>query len=86
MKKLLFAVIAILSLSACSGTKDLAEARVDMPVAFTPGHTPVTPQDSLSLADLKWWEFYADSTLSSIMRIALENNRDLQKAAAKVRR
>lgn len=76
-------LLLILALaSSCSGTRGLSRPDLDMPDTFTEGAG--TPVDSLSIADLKWWEFYADSTLASIMRTALENNRDLLKAAAKV--
>lgn len=72
-----------LSLAACSGTKGLAKPDLQMPPNYLSTHGPVTP-DSLSVADLKWWEFYSDSTLSSLMRRALENNHDLLKAAARI--
>lgn len=65
----------------CSGTKNLTAARVDMPAEFTAG---VKSVDSMSIADMKWWEFYTDTTLTAIMRVALDNNRDLLKAAARM--
>lgn len=77
------AVIAIIATS-CSGTKNLSRARTDLPSSYIEGYRSGLASDTLSIADLKWWEFYADSTLASIMRTALENNRDLLKAAAKV--
>lgn len=67
-------------LAACSGTKDLVRAQVDTPESYLSDITP----DSLSIADMQWWEFYTDSTLKVIMQRALENNRDLLKAAARV--
>ncbi len=51
-----------------------------MPAEYTPGFE----SDTASVADIAWWEFYTDSTLCRIMRLTLENNRDLLKAAAKV--
>lgn len=78
------AAVGVVLLSACSGTKNLSRARTDMPSSYIPGYLSGTDTDTLSIADLKWWEFYADSTLASIMRIALDNNRDLLKSAAKV--
>lgn len=84
MKKILIILMAAVLFSACSGTRNLTKARLDLPASFT-GEAAVPPAaDSLSLADLKWWEFYTDSTLTSIMRTALENNRDILKAAARV--
>ena len=86
IKHLIAAAALLIALLAtgCSGTKNLSQARTDMPGSFVEGFDTGLEQDTLSIADLKWWEFYADSTLASIMRIALDNNRDLLKAAAKV--
>lgn len=64
----------------CSGVKNLRKPQVDMPPAYTAG----TAGDSVSLADMGWWEFYADSTLSRYISRTLENNKDLLAAAAKI--
>lgn len=83
-KKNLHASLIILMtiglLCSCSGTKDLVPARLEMPRTFMAESTP----DSLSIADMAWWEFFTDPTLKKIMSIALDNNRDLLKAAAKI--
>lgn len=71
---------AAIVLSACSGTKNLVPASTEMPAVFVPGETP----DSTCIADMAWWEFYTDTTLTKIMRVTLENNRDLLKAAARI--
>lgn len=84
MKNIIFAAIAGAMLASCSGTKDLAAARVDMPDTFAEAAEGYAEADSMSIADISWWEFYADSTLTRIMRIALDNNRDILKAAARV--
>lgn len=76
-----FVAVAMLAAS-CSGTKNLAKPDLDMPEAYVAGDTAAV--DSQSIADINWWEFYADSTLTKIMRIALDNNRDILKAAARV--
>lgn len=80
MKRLIPVLISILFLASCSGTKNLVRPDVDLPSAYMPG----LETDSASIADLTWWEFYADSTLTRLMRLALDNNRDLLKAAARV--
>ncbi|MDE6144619.1 MAG: TolC family protein, partial [Muribaculaceae bacterium] len=84
MKYSLITIIAILLMSSCSGTKDLSRARVEMPASYMSGDTVLQSADSLTLADVKWWEFYSDTTLTKILRTALDNNRDILKAAAKV--
>lgn len=81
MKKLLVILFLLPLLWNCSGTRNLSEANIgDMPQTYVEG----AAVDSLSLADLKWWQFYSDSTLVSLMRKALENNRDLLKCASRV--
>lgn len=84
MKYIVTTVVAaaMLAASSCSGTRNLANPRLDMPEAYVAGDTAAV--DSQSIADISWWEFYADSTLTKIMRIALDNNRDILKAAARV--
>lgn len=66
-------------LSSCSGTKNLTRPQLDLPQAIA-GMEP----DSLSLADMRWWEFYTDSTLKYIINETLEHNRDFLAAAARV--
>lgn len=81
--KYLFSSIILLSaltLGSCSGTRNLSPAKVDMPAGYYTG----SGTDSLSIADLNWWEFYTDTTLTGIMRVVLDNNKDLLKAAARI--
>lgn len=75
------AVIAILSfaLPSCSGVKNLRKPDLNLPPEIVAGYA-----DSLSYADLGWWEYYTDPTLRSLISRALENNRDMLIAAARV--
>ncbi|MDE6415802.1 MAG: TolC family protein [Duncaniella sp.] len=73
-------VAACLIFSACSGVRNLKKPVADMPAAFT----PALDNDSACLAELDWWNFYSDTTLCKFISIALENNRDLLTAAARV--
>ena len=41
--------------------------------------------DSLTLADVKWWELYADTTLQNFIKQALEYNKDMLIAAERIR-
>ncbi len=45
---------------------------VELPAVFT--HEPA---DSVSLAELDWWELYGDTILQSLIHKALDNNKDL---------
>lgn len=77
---LIIVVVSSILMTGCSGTKNLVSPRLDMPDSFT----NLQATDSLSIADMDWWEFYTDPTLKKILELALENNRDLLKAAAKI--
>lgn len=83
MRKTLKNIAALMLLTllwSCSGTKNLVPAHTEMPESFA-GFRSV---DSLSIGDLDWWEFFTDPTLKKIMSVALENNKDLLKAAARI--
>ncbi len=75
---LLASVLTVIS--SCSGVKNLSKPELAMPATYT----PESPNDSLTIADMAWWEFYADEPLRKIITKTLENNRDLLKAAARV--
>ena len=42
------------------------------------------PKDLPSLANMPWWELYQDEDLQRLIRIALEENKDLQRAIASI--
>jgi len=70
---------AALALSACAGL-DKAPARpeVTLPAAY-PGAAA-----SAGGVDARWWELYRDETLAALLREALEKNRDVRIAAARI--
>lgn len=82
MRKILFIIAAIFGIvfAGCSGVKNLRKPDLALPLGYSEG----IDKDSACVADMKWWEFYTDSTLRKIMNRALENNRDLLKAAARI--
>ncbi|MDE6062310.1 MAG: TolC family protein, partial [Duncaniella sp.] len=73
-------IIFILSLTGCSGVRNLTPADTTVPDTYMAG----LEADSACVADMPWWEFYSDSTLCHLIRLTLDNNRDLLKAAARV--
>lgn len=74
--------LTILALTSCSGTRGLETPRLaDMPGQFSADDIQT---DSLSIADLDWWDFYTDPSLAKAMREALDNNRDLLIASSRV--
>lgn len=79
----IFAAVAALgiiaTLSSCSGVKNLRKPSLDIPAETVKGYN-----DSLSYSDMYWWEYYTDPKLKSLIAKALDNNRDMLSAVAKV--
>lgn len=80
MKPYLPLVVALLPIAGCSGVRNLTPADSTVPATYMAG----IEADSACVADLPWWEFYADSTLCHLIRLTLANNPDLLKAASRV--
>src|SRR5690349_10189337 len=57
--------------------------RPDIPVADS-FRMAEDPKDMQSLANVPWWELYRDEELQRLIRIALEENKDLKRAVATV--
>lgn len=74
--------IASLALTACSGTKNLTKPQIEIPNSLD--EVSVDFADSLSVADMAWWDFYTDPALCHIIQRTLESNKDLLIAAARV--
>lgn len=54
------------------------------PVVDTPQRWRIQPEDAADIANTHWWKGFADPVLNDLVRIALENNRDVRIAAARV--
>lgn len=80
LSKTIYAAIVAAALWSCSGVKDCAAPQLNLPESFT--GTAVA--DSLTIADMEWWKFYSDSILVKYIGEALNNNRDVLAAAARV--
>lgn len=80
MKKNIFSIIILgLALSSCSGVKNLAKPDVEMPTAYSDNRS-----DSICQADIDWIEFYTDPLLVTIIKKALEHNKDIKIAASRM--
>jgi outer membrane protein, multidrug efflux system len=84
MKTLRFvSVFAAVLLSSCAVGPNYARPDVPAPPHYrTP--TTVPPDESSSLADLKWFELFKDDKLQDLERVALTQNYDLRDAVARV--
>lgn len=78
--KILPAAALAAVLWGCSGVKDCAAPSLDLPETFA----GAPAADSVSAADMEWWEFYSDSLLVKYITEALANNRDVLAACARV--
>lgn len=73
-------ISAGLALAACSVGPEYRRPTLEVPDAYR--FQQEKPAESI--ADLGWWEVYRDETLQDLVRTALENNRDVKMAAARV--
>ena len=82
MKRLsqILILISLLWLTSCSAVKNLSSPEIKLPGNFS----METDLDSLTIADLGWWEFYGDDHLKSIIERVLDENKRLLMAAERV--
>jgi multidrug efflux system outer membrane protein len=66
-------------LSACMVGPDYRRPEVEVPVAWRLGAT-----EAGELSNIAWWDQFQDPVLSSLVRTALANNKDLEIATANV--
>ncbi|MDE3225011.1 MAG: efflux transporter outer membrane subunit, partial [Nitrospirota bacterium] len=78
MRSLLLIALSLLSIS-CAVGPDYTSPDVPKPEAFRMAET-----EGLSIANLPWWELLQDEELQKLIRIALEENKDLQQATATI--
>ena len=75
-----FLALSLLAATGCSGVKRLVKPEIDLPATLDTGQE----LDSLTVADLGWWEFYGDECLCEIMERVLAENKHLQMAAQRI--
>ena len=75
-----FLIFIIIGLAGCSGVKNLSKPDIQLPLSLN-GEEPL---DSLTIADLGWWEFYGDEYLKDIIDRVLKENKSLLMAAERV--
>lgn len=72
-------VVLAAMVSCGAAVKMCKQPELDLPEEIVAGEI-----DSLSIADVEWWEFYGDEVLKGFIEHALENNKDVNIATAKV--
>mgnify|MGYP001616732460 CR=1 FL=1 len=68
-------------MTACAMGPDYSRPDVPKPEAFRMAETE---RDLTSIANMPWWELYQDEELQKLIRIALEENKDLKRAVASI--
>ncbi len=67
--------------ASCSPAKYCAKPDLNLPETYTSD----SGTDSLTLADMEWWEIFPDTTLHSLIKDALAYNKDLLTAAERLK-
>jgi multidrug efflux system outer membrane protein len=75
--------MAAAMLAGCTVGPNYRRPAVQTPATFR-APTPLPPNESATLADLKWWEVFKDEKLQNLVRTALAQNYDLRNAVARV--
>lgn len=75
-------LLAAVVCSSCSINKRVTQPDLNLPESLIPG---LAQPDTLSLADMKWMEFFADSMLLNLIDSALTYNKDMLIASARIR-
>lgn len=75
--------VCLLSLSSCKLGQKYARPDLNLPEHIDA--EAMQEQDSLSVADISWETLYQDTILQGLIHRALENNKDMQIAAAKIK-
>ncbi len=74
-----FSILLASALAGCTVGPDYKRPGVEAPPAWR-----YAAETTGSLADLGWWEVFQDAVLQGYIRTALEENKDLQVAVARV--
>lgn len=80
MRSLVLAVFSMLLL-ACAMGPNYSRPDISTSDSF---RMAGEPKDLPSLANMPWWELYQDEELQRLIRIALEENKDLKRAVASI--
>jgi outer membrane protein, multidrug efflux system len=76
-----FLLVSTALLAACAVGPQYSRPALDVPGTFRDQAEAPAAQ---SLADLSWWDVYRDPTLRELLKAALDQNRDVKIAAARV--
>lgn len=78
-----FCLILILLMNACRVGKDYVRPETDLPDLYRYGGNFIDSTE-VSLSDVSWQDFFADTTLLHLIDLALINNYDMRKAVKNI--
>ena len=79
MRRLIFASVLVLALGGCAVGPNYVRPTVDTPPSWR-----MTDAEAKDLANTAWWGQFDDPVLDNLVRVALQENLDLQIAAARI--
>ena len=68
--------VVLLCNSCMLGRRQIKSPELELPATVVAGAT-----DSLTMADMAWWNVYSDSTLTALIERTLERNKDMLAAS-----
>ncbi|MCP9612275.1 efflux transporter outer membrane subunit [Coprobacter sp. LH1063] len=83
IKKYIIGIVIVfvcVGMFSCKVGKKYTRPELNLPAALVEGG-----KDTVTYADMKWWEVYTDTTLQSLIRKALEYNKDMLIASARIK-
>jgi multidrug efflux system outer membrane protein len=83
LNRALLAALAATSVTGCTLAPDFKLPGLPIPSSWT---TPTAETQSTPAADLSWWDYFIDIRLRVIIKLALDNNRDLRVTALNIER
>ena len=79
MKKAIILLVVVLLLAGCAVGPDYKRPEVDIPQSFR-----FEEKEAKDLANTAWWEQFNDPVLNDLIQIALQENKDVKVAVARI--
>ena len=83
MKPSILTMVIPILFTGCMIGPDYERPTIQEPEAFR--NQPEKVIDTNSLAEMPWWELFQDKILQDLIRTALEENKDLRLAVARIK-
>jgi outer membrane protein, multidrug efflux system len=83
-KLMAFAAVAATVLAGCMLGPDYQRPTLPLPAQYRDAEPPASGRESVSLADLQWFQLFQDEALQALIRTALQQNYDVRLAVARI--